>query len=81
MKPIFFLIIASLVAWSAWMIYKLPPEPKCIQSHEETRHREAYVTFNQLNGLPWTGKGVMIPVNHPAHDYQVTVCDKCQSNQ
>ena len=41
----------------------------CVRSHEEKRHRGAFVTVVII------GK-TRIPIIHPARDYTVTVCDE-----
>lgn len=46
---------------------KMPP---CLKSHQETRHGNAWVQFIPVY------KGMMIPIFHPARDYQVDVCDE-----
>lgn len=68
MKYVIALVFIALVG-TIWLVIIAP---KCLQSHEEPRHQDAYTSFMVV------GK-VLVPLFHPANDYQVDVCDKYET--
>lgn len=75
MKTFLILLTIGILGWGLYAIRAANQWDKdhpCIRSHMEMRHQPAWTQFITTSYKPL----IMVPIYHPAYDYQAEVCDE-----